>query len=67
MYEQVSRAGEDGYSALRRQVTLDADIDSTFDTARAVDEDKDRRMDNKNKLWFEERVAGRDEDGRILD
>ena len=53
--------------ALRRPVTFDADVDPTFNAARAVDEDKERRLDNENKIWFEERVVGLDEDDQILE
>ena len=34
---------------------------------RAVDEDEERRRDDKDKIWFEERVAGVDEEDQILE
>ena len=49
-YERVSRVGEDGYLVMRRPVMFDADVDPTFDAAWIVDEDQERRLDNKNKL-----------------
>ena len=48
-------------------MTFDADVDPTFDAARAVDEDEERRLDDEKKIWFEERVAGLDEDDQILE
>ena len=38
-----------------------------FDAARAVDKDEERPLDDNNKLRFEERVAGRDEDDQIIE
>ena len=32
-----------------------------------MDEDEERRLDDKNKIWFEERVAGLDEDDQIFE
>ena len=37
-----------------------------FHTARAVDEDEERRLDDENKIWFEERVARLDDEDQIL-
>ena len=67
LYERVLRADEDGYFVLRRPVTFNANVEPTFDAARVVDEDKERRKDDENKLWFEERVEGQDEDKQILE
>ena len=52
LYKPVLSAGDNGYSVLRRPVTFDADIDPKFDAAQAVDQDEERRLDDKNKLWF---------------
>ena len=46
---------------------FDADVDPTFDAERAVDEDKERRLDDKQNLWFKESFAERDRDERILE
>ena len=46
---------------------FDADVDPMFDKARAVDEDKEWRLVKKNKLWFEETVAGWNEDKQIIE
>ena len=61
-YEPFSSAGDDGYSVLRCPVTFDANVDPTFDLAWAVDEDKERRLDDEHKLWFNKRVVGQDRD-----
>jgi len=54
-----NRAGEDGYSLLRRPVTFDADVDPTFEVPRAMDEEEDRRLRDGNREWFEGRVERR--------
>ena len=54
-------------SDIQRRRRPDAVVDSTFDAARAVEEDEERRLDDKNKIWFEERVAGLNEDDQILE
>ena len=46
-------------------VTFDADVDPAFDAEQAVDDGEERRLVNKNKLWFDKTFAGRDEDERI--
>ena len=43
-YEHFFHSGKDEYSVLRRPVTFDADVDPTFDAARAVDEKKDKEI-----------------------
>ena len=51
---------------LRCPVRFDANVDPTSEAAQAVDEDEERRLDNKNKPCFEEMVAGRDKDEQII-
>ena len=38
-------------------------VDPAFDARRVVDEDEEGRLDDENKLRFEERVEGREEEG----
>ena len=52
---------------LWRPVTFEANANPTFDAAHTVDEDEERRLDDDNKLWYEERVAGREKDKRIIE
>ena len=42
-------------------------IEREFYAAWAVDEDKEQRLDNKNKLWFKERVVGWDKDEQMIE
>ena len=51
---------------LHRPVAFDADDDPTFDAPQALDDDEERQLDDATKLWFKERVAGRDKDEQIL-
>ena len=55
------------YLVLRRPVTFDADVNPIFNAPRALDNDKERSLDDANKLWFKERIAGREEDKQILE
>ena len=32
-----------------------------------MDDDEERWLDDENKIWFEERIAGLDEDDQILE
>ena len=66
LYTRVSYGVKHGYSVLRHLVTFDANVNLTFEAVRALNEDKKRRPDNRNKLWFEERVAGQDEEKWII-
>ena len=52
---------------LWRAVTFDADAEPAFDAAWAVDQDKEQRLDDEIKLWFNERVAGGDREEQILE
>ena len=52
-YARESRAGEDGYSVLRRPVTFDADTDPTFEAPKVLDESEEEKLNDVNKLWFE--------------
>ena len=53
------RAGEDGYSILRRPVTFDANVDPTFNVPKVLDENVDdddhQGEKNLNKAWFDEK------------
>ena len=46
---------------------FNAYVNLASNVVRAVNKDKERRLDNENKLWFEERVARRDEDEQIIE
>ena len=52
---------------LRRPVRFDANVNPASDAERAVNKDQERRLDDENMLWFEERVAVRDEDEQVLE
>ena len=39
-------------SDVRRRCRPDADVDLTCDAVRAVDKDEERRLDDKNMIWF---------------
>ena len=66
-YDWASCAGEDKYSVLLRPVSFNANVDPAFYAPRAVDEDKERRLVNKNKLWFDKAIAGRDKDKQTIE
>ena len=52
---ESSRAGEDGFSLLRRPVTFDPDKDVSYDAPKLLDEEEEEDLRNsKNRLWFEE-------------
>ncbi|KAL7539177.1 hypothetical protein ACHAXR_010213 [Thalassiosira sp. AJA248-18] len=57
-FQRDSRAGEDGYSVLRRPLTFDADVDPTFDAPKVLDEKEEERLDDVNRLWYEEKSGG---------
>ena len=67
MDERVSHAGKEGYSVMRRLVTFDADVDPGSNAPQALDDNEEERRDDANKIWFKERVVGRDEDQQILE
>ena len=54
-FERDSRAGEDGYSLLRRPVTFDADVDPTFDAPLVLDEREEEQLMDANKNWYEDK------------
>jgi DNA mismatch repair protein MutS2 len=54
-FQRDSRAGEDGYSVLRRPVTFDADVDPIFDAPLVLDEKEEEQLMDANKNWYEER------------
>ncbi|KAL7454853.1 hypothetical protein ACHAWC_009328 [Mediolabrus comicus] len=54
-FQRDSRAGEDGYSVLRRPVTFDADVDPSFDAPLVLDEKEEEKLMDANKNWYEER------------
>ena len=57
-----SRAGEDGYSVLRRPVTFDADVDPTFAAPGVLDEEEaERARNDANRIWYAERQDGRED------
>lgn len=56
-FRRDSRAGEDGYSLLRRPVTFDADVDPTFDAPLALDEREEEQLMDANKNWYDDRTA----------
>jgi DNA mismatch repair protein MutS2 len=58
-FNRDSRAGEDGYSLLRRPVSFDADADPTFDAPLVLDEREEELLMDANKNWYEERSGGR--------
>lgn len=66
-FQRDSRAGEDGYSLLRRPVTFDADVDPTFAAPRVLDEKEEEQLNDANKNWYEERNSGGQNFGRKKD
>lgn len=58
-FQRDSRAGEDGYSVLRRPVTFDADTDPIFDAPLVLDEREEEQLSDANKNWYEERSSGK--------
>ncbi len=66
-FQRDSRAGEDGYSLLRRPVTFDADVDPTFDAPLVLDEREEEQLMDANKNWYEERSSGRRTPGKKKD
>ena len=58
-FQRDSRAGEDGYSLLRRPVTFDTDTDPTFDAPLVLDEREEEQLMDANKNWFNERTRDR--------
>ncbi|KAL9179988.1 hypothetical protein ACHAXT_007958 [Thalassiosira profunda] len=56
-FERESRAGEAGYSLLRRPVTFDADADPSFDAPKVLDEKEEERLDDANRLWYEDKTG----------
>ena len=65
-YGRVSCVGEEGYSVLRRPVAFNANANPAFNTPMALDNNKKRELDDANMLYFEESIAGWDEDKQIL-
>ena len=67
-FQRDSRAGEDGYSVLRRPVTFDADVDPTFSAPLVLDEREEEQLNDANKNWYEERsIGGRNSGGKKKD
>ncbi|KAL7494212.1 hypothetical protein ACHAWT_002923 [Skeletonema menzelii] len=66
-FEGDSRAGEDGYSVLRRPVTFDADMDPIFAAPLVLDEREEEQLSDANKNWYEERSSGRRTSGKKKD
>ena len=66
-YERISCAGDDKYSVLRHPMRFDANVDPRFEVVGAVGEDKQQQLSNKDKLWFDKTVTGRDNDKQIID
>lgn len=66
-FEPDSRAGEDGYSVLRRPVTFDADMDPIFAAPLVLDEREEEQLSDANKNWYEERSSGRRTSGKKKD
>ena len=57
-FQRDNRAGEDGYSLLRRPVTFDADADPTFAAPLVLDEREEEQLMDANKNWYEDRSSG---------
>jgi len=52
------KAGSGGYSILRQPVTYDSSSDPTFEVPMSLNEEEEnRRRNNVNALWFEERKS----------
>ena len=61
-FVRESRAGEDGFSLLRRPVTFDPEKDVSYAAPKLLDEEEEEDLRNsKNRLWFEERTSSSNE------
>ncbi|KAL7545634.1 hypothetical protein ACHAWF_012320 [Thalassiosira exigua] len=57
-YVRESRAGEDGYSLLRRPATFDDESDPIFGAPVSMDEAEEEERRDANRAWFEGRRGG---------